>query len=101
MKTSQQIQKLEHSPNLRTVMMVEDVLKNMDESVITIPELKRKLPRQVNHNTLMEILDYLDKRNFIVVGVKGIAWTYNPSMKLKKAISEGFEYNPKKFRNFE
>ena len=55
--------KLEHSPTLNTVIMVENTLKNMNESVIKIAELKRRLPRQVNHNTLKVILEYLEKSN--------------------------------------
>ena len=42
----------DHSPNLNTVLMVEEILKKMNESVITLAELKKKLPKQVNHNTL-------------------------------------------------
>ena len=37
------MQELEHAPNLNTVIMVEEILKNMNESVITIPELKKKI----------------------------------------------------------
>ena len=40
------MQELEHAPNLNTVIMVEDTLKNMNESVIKIAELKRILRRQ-------------------------------------------------------
>mgnify|MGYP001583106656 CR=1 FL=1 len=52
--------KLEHSPTLNTVFMVEETLKNTDESVISVAELKRKLPKQINHNTLKLILEYLE-----------------------------------------
>ena len=38
-----------------------------------------------------EILDYLEKRNMIIDGHKGILWIYNPSKKLEKAIQEGVE----------
>ncbi|HLC98414.1 MAG TPA: hypothetical protein VJC00_00205 [Candidatus Nanoarchaeia archaeon] len=86
---SQTIQKLEHSPTLNTVLMVEETLKNMEDSVITIAELKRILPKQINHNTLKIILDYLDKSNKIYIGVKGIAWIYNTNPNLRKAIAEG------------
>ncbi len=91
-------QKQVHSPTLKTVMMVEDVLKNMDESVITVAELKRRLPRQVNHNTLKEILDYLDKSNKIYMNVKGITWLVNDSPKMREAIRKGVKYDPEKFR---
>ena len=82
---------LEHSPTLNTVLMVESVLKNMNESLITIAELKRKLPRQVNHNTLMIILDYLEKSNKIAVSLKGISWIHNTNINIKNAINRGFE----------
>ena len=85
------MQILEHSPTLNTVLMVEDVLKNMNESVITIAELKRKLPKQVNHTTLMIILDYLEKSNKIAVTLKGITWVHNTNVNLKKAIARGLE----------
>ncbi len=68
-------QKLEHTPTLNTVLMVEETLKNINESA-TIAELKRKLPRQVNHNTLKVILEYLEKSNKIAVSLKGISWIH-------------------------
>ena len=83
--------KLEHSPTLNTVLMVERTLENMDESVITIAKLKKILPKQVNHNTLMIILNYLEKSNKIVVTLKGITWIHNTNQKLRRAISAGLE----------
>ncbi|MCL5440403.1 MAG: polyprenyl synthetase family protein [Candidatus Marsarchaeota archaeon] len=41
--------------------------KNSENSIITIPEIKRTLPRQVNHRTLMVILEYLEESGKIVV----------------------------------
>ena len=86
-----QEQKLEHAPTLNTVLMVEDTLKNMEESIITVAELKRKLPRQVNHNTLMIILEYLEESNKIAVSIKGITWIHNSNPNLRKAITKGLE----------
>jgi len=71
--------------------MVEKALQDMPNSAMTIPELKRALPRKVNHNTLMQVLDYLDKCNRIVIGINGITWIVNDSPKLAKAIAEGYE----------
>ncbi|PIN85953.1 hypothetical protein COV19_07085 [Candidatus Woesearchaeota archaeon CG10_big_fil_rev_8_21_14_0_10_44_13] len=82
-------QKLEHYPTLNTILMVEKALKTMDDSVITIAELKRRLPKQVNHNTLKAILGYLEESNKITFGLKGITWVHNTNPSLKKAISEG------------
>lgn len=80
-----------HWPTLNTVIMVEDTLKNMNESVISVAELKRKLPRQVNHITLMVILRYLEKSNKIAATLKGITWIENTNPNLKKAIVQGME----------
>ena len=85
------MQKLEHAPTLNTVIMVEETLKNMDESVISIAGLKRMLPKQVNHNTLIVILEYLEKSNKIAVTLKGITWIHNTNENLKRAISGGLE----------
>lgn len=83
--------KFEHSPTLNTVLMVEETLKNMSESVITIAELKRKLPKQINHNTLKVILEYLEESNKIAVSLKGITWIHNTNPNLKKAMERGLE----------
>ncbi len=91
MSLSAEYQKWEHSPTLNTVIMVEGTLKNMDESVISIADLKKILPKQVNHNTLKIILEYLEESNKIVVSMKGITWIHNSNANLKKAISTGLE----------
>jgi len=83
--------KFRHSPTLNTVLMVEDTIKKMNESAIKISELKRKLPKQINHNTLMVILEYLERSNKILVGLKGITWIHNTNKNLKRAIAEGLE----------
>jgi len=86
-----QKEKPTHWPTLNTVIMVENTLKKISESIISVAELKRNLPRQVNHNTLMLILHYLEQSNKIFTSLKGITWIHNPNPNLKKAISEGFE----------
>ncbi|HIH43161.1 TPA: hypothetical protein HA246_05965 [Candidatus Woesearchaeota archaeon] len=83
--------KLGHSPNLNTVIMVEETFKKIDESIITIAELKRKLPRQVNHNVLKIILEYLERSNKIAVSLRGITWIHNTNPNLRKAITKGLE----------
>jgi len=81
----------EHPPTLNTVIMVEEVLRNMDESVITVAELKRRLPKKVNHNKLKTILRYLEESNKIAFSVDGITWIFNPNPNLRKAVSKGLE----------
>jgi len=83
--------KLDHSPTLNTVLMVEHTLQDINESVIKISELKKRLPKQINHNTLMIILAYLETSNKIAVSLKGITWIHNTNPRLRKAITEGVE----------
>ncbi|MEK6816047.1 MAG: hypothetical protein AABY09_00400 [Nanoarchaeota archaeon] len=85
------IQKQMHSPTLNTVLMVEDVIKNSGESVITVAQLKRKLPRQINHNVLKVILEYLEESNKIAVTMKGITWIHNHNPNLRRAIRSDLE----------
>ena len=84
--------KLEHAPTLNTVIMVEDTIKNSDESAITIADLKRKLPKQVNHNVLKTTLEYLEQSNKIAVSLKGVTWIHNKNPNLRNAIRKRFEH---------
>ena len=86
------MQKLEviHYPNLKTVLMVEDVLKKAN-NIMTREDLKKKLPTKIMHQTLNVILKYLEDGGKILDGRKGILWIYNPSSKLDKAIKDGVE----------
>jgi hypothetical protein len=79
-----------HWPTLNTVIMVEETMKGLD-SLFTVAELKKNLPRQVNHNTLMLILQYLEKSNKIYASIKGITWIHNTSKKLDAEIKKGIE----------
>ena len=90
-KKVQKSEKPAHWPTLNTVIMVEDVLKKMNDSIISVAELKRKLPRQVNHLTLMVILRYLERSNKIAVSLRGITWIENNNPNLKRAILQGME----------
>jgi len=79
-----------HSPRLNTVLMVEDVLKEAGE-VITLAEIKRKLPKKVMHQTLLQILDYLQWSGKIVIGTKGILWVFTERKELEDMIKRGTE----------
>lgn len=82
------VQRLEHSPTLNTVLMVEDVLRKAGQ-LITIAELKRKLPRQVMHATLITVLEYLQISGKIVISPKGIVWVYTPREDLQALVKKG------------
>jgi hypothetical protein len=79
-----------HSPTLNTVLMVESVLKNAGEMISTA-ELKRRLPKKIMHQTLLQILDYLQISGKILIGTKGILWIFTPREHLEKMIKVGIE----------
>jgi len=85
------IQKQVIWPKLNTVIMVENTIKNSTESLMTIPELKRSLPKQINHNILKLILRYLEESNKILTTTNGITWIHNINKNLKQFIADGFE----------
>lgn len=63
-------------PNLNTVLMVEDFLKEHRDMPLKISEIKRQLPRQIMHQTLQVILEYLWKSGKIIYGPHGVQWIY-------------------------
>ncbi len=81
-------QKLEHSPTLDTVLMVEQTIKDAKE-VLTIAELKRRLPKQVNHYTLKYILEYLQKSGKIEFTPYGIVWIFMPKEDIALIMKKG------------
>ena len=81
--------KLVHSPTLSTILMVELVLKKGD--LLTLAELKKRLPKKVMHQTLLQILDYLQLSGKIIIGTKGILWIYSERKELNELIKRGIE----------
>ncbi len=79
-----------HSPTLNTVLMVEETLKKADKQM-TIAELKKEIPRKVMHNTLLQILDYLQISGKILFTSKGVIWIYEDRHRLEELLSKGLE----------
>ncbi len=79
-----------HSPRLATVLMVEKTLQDAGE-VVKVAELKRRLPKQIMHSTLLQILDYLQQSGKIMVTVKGMVWVYRPPAELERLKKGGLE----------
>ena len=78
-------------PNLNTVMMVEDFLRKNRDMPISVSELRKKLPKQVMHQTLKIILEYLWKSGKIIYGPKGIQWIYAEPEHLKMMVKGALE----------
>ncbi|MFH1455757.1 MAG: hypothetical protein ABIF40_02300 [archaeon] len=70
--------------------MVEKVLKDANE-LMSVAELKRQLPRKVMHQTLTQILDYLQESGKILIGTKGILWIYAERKELDELKKRGME----------
>ena len=83
------VQEVLHYPRLDTVIMVEEAIKKAREYP-TKAELLRSLPKQVMYQTLLLILDYLQKSNKVYVDAKDgrIVWIWNP-----KAVETAFKDN--------
>jgi len=78
-------------PNLSTVLMVEDYLKENCFEPIKVSALRQSLPKQVMHGTLQVILEYLFRSGKIIYGPKGIQWIYSEPEHLKKMLSDSIE----------
>ena len=85
------IEKGKHYPNLNTVLMVEDFLKEHQDKPMTITEVKKQLPKQIMHQTLKIILEYLWKSGKIIYGPRGIQWVYTEPEHLKKMLEDSLE----------
>ena len=81
-------EKLTHSPTLNTILMVEGILRDSGE-LMTLAELKRQLPKKVMHQTLLQILDYLQISGKIIIGTKGILWIFTERKELNELIKRG------------
>ena len=81
---------LAHSPTLNTVLMVEQTLKDAQET-LTLAELKRRLPKKVMHQTLIQILDYLQFSGKIIIGTKGILWIFAERKEIEALMKNSVE----------
>ncbi len=78
-------------PNLSTVLMVEDLLRKHRDVPMKISEIKKRLPKQVMHQTLIIILEYLWKSGKVMYGPKGIQWVYTSREHLEKLMKGALE----------
>lgn len=79
-----------HYPTLKTVMAIEEVVKNADTAV-SRNQIISRLPTKVMRSTLNVALDYLERRGVVLETKNGYVWTFNPSRKLAKAEENALE----------
>ncbi|MBS3124100.1 hypothetical protein J4437_05715 [Candidatus Woesearchaeota archaeon] len=78
-------------PNLNTVLMVEEFLREHRDLPLKISEIKRQLPRQIMHQTLQVILEYLWKSGKIIYGPQGVQWIYTEPQHLRNMLEDSLE----------
>jgi hypothetical protein len=83
--------KTKRYPNLSTVLMVEDFLKANQDMPLKISQIKKQLPKQIMHQTLKVVLEYLWKSGKIIYSPKGVQWIYTPPKHLKKMFEDTLE----------
>ncbi len=83
--------KIKRYPNLNTVLMVEDFLKAHRDVPMKVSDIKKQLPKQIMHETLKVILEYLWKSGKIIYGPKGIQWIYSEPEHLRKMLENTLE----------
>ncbi len=79
-----------HYPTLKTVLMVEETLKEAKEPLSRYEIMKRS-DKKIMRQTLNTILAYLEKRGMVLDSEKGIIWTYTPPTKMKKWLKDSVE----------
>ena len=79
-----------HSPQLDTILMVEEKIQEMDYPKKT--ELWKALPKKVMYQTFCVIIDYLEHSGKILIDKDGsIVWIWNPEL-IKKVLSSGVKF---------
>lgn len=76
-----------HYPNLKTVLQVEDVIRN-SEDYLNKTEIREKLGNRVMMQTLNLILAYLEDSGKILIAKQGIIWTRNDNPKFLKMLKK-------------
>ena len=79
------VQKILHEPQLGTILMVENTIREAG-SYPTKRELLNCLPKQVQYQTFSRILEYLESSNKIVFDGRRIVWVFADNPKLKQLL---------------
>jgi hypothetical protein len=79
------VQKILHEPQLDTILMVENAIREA-KTYPTKRELLKSLPRQIQYQTFNRILEYLEGSNKIVFDGRRIVWVFADNPKLKALL---------------
>ncbi len=81
------IQKILHEPQLDTILMVENTIREAG-AYPTKRELLKCLPKQIQYQTFSRILEYLEGSNKIVFDRRRIVWVFADNPKLKELLED-------------
>ena len=76
-----------HEPRLDSVLMGERAIKESG-SYPSKRQLWKSLPRKMQYQTFLRIIDYLESSNKILFQGRSIVWVFPDNPKLKKLIEE-------------
>ena len=79
------VQKVLHEPQLDTILMVENAIREA-KSYPTKKELLESLPKQIQYQTFNRILEYLESSNKIVFDGRRIVWVFPDNPKLRELL---------------
>jgi len=81
------VQKILHEPQLDTILMVENAIREAKEYPTKMALLK-SLPKQIQYQTFNRILEYLKSSNKIVFDGRRIIWVFADNPKLKSLLED-------------
>lgn len=81
------ITEIMHYPTLKTVLAVEDVIRN-SKDYLTKTEIRRRLKNKIMVQTLNIILAYLEDSSKILITKKGVIWIRNENPKFLKMLKK-------------
>jgi hypothetical protein len=79
------VQKVLHEPQLDTILMVENIIREA-KTYPTKKQLLKSLPKQIQYQTFNRILEYLESSNKIVFDGRRIVWVFPDNLKLRELL---------------
>jgi hypothetical protein len=79
-----------HYPTLKTVLLVENVLRDAKEP-LTRYEILKRMNNKLMKQSLNIIIQYLVERNMVIDSNKGVFWVYTPKKKLDEWLKDSVE----------
>ena len=83
--TNKVITNVIHYPTLKTVLAVEDAIRD-SKDYLTKTEIRRRLEKKIMMQTLNIILAYLENSGKILITKKGVIWIRNENPRFLKLL---------------